>query len=135
MKAQELRLGNYIFIDEEEIVVTGINGNTIHWKDGFDMTGMTGSKLTGIPLTEDWLLKFGFKKGEYEWFEKLYDSQEEVGLISYNIDSHRTAIGYVDGEDSGFAGYEIKYVHQLQNLYFALTGNELTIKLKTTTIS
>jgi hypothetical protein len=78
-----------------------------------------------VPLTEEWLLKFGFK------FE----------LDSYYIDLHPSVWGFlsIDKQDFSFSlekevgdvaipGDAIKYVHQLQNLYFALTGLELTIK-------
>lgn len=65
-----------------------------------------------IPLTEEWLLKFGFE------YTKLY-------YIKYDDD----LIIYFDGIDFYFKrsskSLTIKYVHQLQNLYFALTGEEL----------
>jgi hypothetical protein len=124
MEARELRIGNWIntieghtqikAMSEEGLMATSI-------MDGGDLLGWAEP----IPLTEEWLLKFGFKEDKYKWFNKTYDSQEEVGLLSYNMSSMRTAISYVDSEDSGFVGFKLKYVHQLQNLYFALTGKEL----------
>ena len=79
--------------------------------------------LQPIELTEEWLLKFGFKRvGNY------------VG-IGFNP---RMSIQFHDGNSAecditqtgqmiSFRHGHIKYVHQLQNLYFALTGEELTI--------
>jgi len=63
---------------------------------------------SGIPLTEEWLLKFNLKLAG-------------TGLsISYGITTeiyHFEIMGYC---------VKIDYVHQLQNLYHSLTGNELT---------
>ena len=75
-----------------------------------------------IPLTEEWLLKFGFEKSggglylTYETFE-MYYINGVLGLSARVSDPNE---GYIDTK--------IKYVHQLQNLHFALTGEELTIK-------
>jgi len=89
-----------------------------------------------IPLTEEWLEKFGF-----EW-----KSENKTWRIEYRIpfvdDGKRIAIHVWEDEVMGIWGVTlwevvpiddvtptvIKYVHQLQNLYFALTGQELTIK-------
>ncbi|WP_223559578.1 hypothetical protein [Chryseobacterium lathyri] len=79
-----------------------------------------------IELTEEWLLKFGFEieksnshciafNENYE-HELQLDKEFETKENCWNI----TKYG---------GGYRlIYYVHQLQNLYFALTGEELTIK-------
>ena len=68
---------------------------------------------TPIPLTKEWFLKFGFKKegntAKY-WTLGTVDLWEISGTYVNDLD------------------YEVKYVHQLQNLYFALTGEELIIK-------
>ena len=72
-----------------------------------------------VPLTEEWLLKFGFK-----------DNDGELTLLIDNL----LYIGWVDDyaqliTEEGFTcGQNINHVHQLQNLYFALTNEELTIK-------
>ena len=70
------------------------------------------SKFEAIPLTEEWLLKFGFTFSDmiysFDGFEILDLKQ---GLEFYNHDYP----------------IKIKYVHQLQNLYYALTQTELTL--------
>lgn len=88
----------------------------------------------GIPLTEDWLLRLGFEK---EWDNDGsgdYDYIKEIGRYYFVVRStndyqilHRRDIGipYEIIKDS------CKYVHQLQNLYHDITGNELTIKTQT----
>lgn len=70
-----------------------------------------------IPLTEEILFKAGFVK------------QGMAYIISVPKKFHVTK--WSDGRFmyDGFLNTEIKHVHQLQNLYFALTGEELPINL------
>lgn len=77
-----------------------------------------------IPLTEEWLVKFGF--------EKVLDGIYELNAFTGSDD---IKIGYIKGTLKIYPMYEgfvnldrIKYVYQLQNLYFALTGEELILK-------
>ena len=76
-----------------------------------------------IPLTEEWLLKFGFEtKGinRPKWTKWKVDLiEDEKGIFSF--DESRI---YID----------IEFVHQLQNLYFALTGEELELIKEATEI-
>ena len=69
-----------------------------------------------IPLTEEWLKRFGVTKDIDVWeLTGVFWLQELEGGCFFL------------GCNSGWTGIEIKYVHQLQNLYFALTGDELKI--------
>ena len=125
MKANELRLGNLI----------KVGGNTLDTYQTFIPTLVTLAILNEIAgeneerpdaelsvfmpiqLTEEWLLKFGFKEDgtRPDWCDLL---------SSYNIGNDK--IQYLRNES--WKCLKIRYVHQLQNLYFALTGQELTIK-------
>jgi hypothetical protein len=73
-----------------------------------------------IPLTEDWLLKFGFDKlpivFEYKRFYLYKQDNSDIWRLNHSgTNAHITTL---------------KYVHQLQNLYFALTNEELNLKSK-----
>ena len=108
MKTQELRLGNLIYNTKGEV-------------DDVDMDALKYMltypdplcQAKPIPLTEEWFLRFGFD-GMFSGAGYHKDGVE----IGYNYNGY-----YVIS-----TGFKIKYVHQLQNLYFALTGEELTIK-------
>lgn len=114
MDVRELRYGNWISINygtKEKIDIVE--------RKAVMSDLMVAEMLDPIPLSEEWLIKFGFES------EKVYEV-----VFEYTIDKkHRIQ---TDGEMYILMGYkdgiEIKYVHQLQNLYFALTGEELTIK-------
>lgn len=104
---KELRVGNWV----------DYKGNHCIWdEDDFGEVNYGILDFTNpIELTEDWLIKFGFQ-GNYIQLEELQ--------ITHEMD------GYYLADDNGIGvGVEyIKHIHQLQNLYFALTGEELTIK-------
>lgn len=130
MKASELRIGN-IFLEEvrgqkQEFIITAINSIT-HTAIDVDDNITSIDYLIPIPLTEEWLLKFGFDR---PFAPPIYE------IVTANLDK-RFRIHKV-GEKSWMLGYyesitaSIEYVHQLQNLYFALTGEELEIKEQVT---
>ena len=134
MDAKELRIGNYILDYEAEPEVS------IYWKveeiqrlsndkalnQTIGVTYRKGSCWTcdpePIPLTEEWLVKFGFELED----EKIYyhlDSYEDIYIT-------KTSYSFSIYNATHFTNIKqgIKHVHQLQNLYFALTNEELTIK-------
>lgn len=99
MKANELRIGNWIEAYFQHIRVS----QTTFTKQIED--------FKPIPLTKEWLIRFGFEEYGNGWHN---------GLIWYV--NNKCWFGKSPIIEN------IKYVHQLQNLYFALTGEELTIK-------
>lgn len=119
---QSLRIGN--LLQERNSGATGTvsapsgNAEMHSWIDQYEP----------IPITQEWLEKFGFEKDDsgedpshpdyVEWYRKefpvigiLCQSSDKMFLFDENTDTLR-----------------IYYVHQLQNLVYALTGQELTIK-------
>jgi hypothetical protein len=95
--------------------------------------------LSGLPLNEEWLLRFGFEpNGVYKSMRLALDPLHNYGtrtfvvvannnkawieLISKNV--HKQ---YTEKQSMSF---KCGYVHQLQNLYYALTNSELTLKEK-----
>ena len=105
MKAAELRIGNWIDL--------GGQRNLHRVED--EILGCLN--LNPIPLTEEWLLKFGFKK-----------VMCKDNYITYSNRNKRIGI-YPDRCIMRGHAVSFKYVHQLQNLYFALTGEELILNI------
>jgi len=124
MNAQELRIGNWHYHNPNPGVPCKINHCS-------DLDKMRLLYCDPIPLTEDWLLKFGFEK-ETEgkpWYYINHDA-----LWSLYIDIENSGLEYhlmseedIDEITAIDLAINIKHVHQLQNLYFALTGEELKI--------
>ena len=126
MKANELRIGNWITAPKG----SRWNGNDIQWSlDNFYWLGELVDDIEDfkpIPLTEEWLVKFGFEYIEHWPNYRIPTNDGYYNSIQlyenewhYNNDSSDAGCYYVA---------TIKYVHQLQNLYFALTNEELEIE-------
>lgn len=102
-----------------------------------------------IPLTEEVLVNCGFEKSkkgilDSGWFSKTYEAfdigdedvdDDKVGYlhhtvdVSINIISLRANIyNITDDEQGATPKPKIKSLHQLQNLWYSLTGTELNYK-------
>lgn len=123
LDAKDLRIGNYL----NKNLKSG-NGRTLTDKIGCqDIVRIyqnTGSiNYEPIELTEEWLLRFGFERHELDnWFYlKIINDWTRLNIningsvCELSISNHGAVIN-------------VAYVHQLQNLYYALTQKELTLK-------
>ena len=131
--ARELRIGNWVSYEHSD------------WEDRQEITIGVGTfavfshKLNsyeGIPLTAEWLERFGFEKsGEYHTMlvgDLISSIYFVVDGVDFSIAIADSISSYEDG--SRYLTPELKAtrnVHQLQNLYFALTGEELELKTET----
>ena len=130
MEAKNLRIGNFIASGSNpKNIETWVIGKVhsissmdsefeqieIETEEGF--TWFFKDNYFGIPLTEKWLIDLGFRKDEetnYRWFMEDW--------LAYDLDDNCIRIS-----DSWEFGKR-KYVHELQNLFFAITGRELELK-------
>ncbi len=114
MKANELRIGNLVLNQGELVELT---------KQKFKMAVISFNcqEIEPIPLTYEWLNKFG-SDGHYGHYISLND--EKGGAIDF---SDINDLYLVNEWHENFPLTKIKYVHSLQNLYFALTGKELKL--------
>lgn len=84
-----------------------------------------------IPLTEEILLKCGFKVSNTYWIE-LNGGTHHIDLHCINKVYYPILVQEpeMSSEEAQVINlHKIQYLHQLQNLYFALTGEELTVNL------
>ena len=107
MKANELRIGNWVNNFEVDLQLTS--------KDIYHLDVYVGRVIANpIPITPEWLERFGFVSKHNNLFIlgkielRYYRGRSDVLVRGINV--------------------SYKYIHQLQNLYFALTGEELEIK-------
>lgn len=113
IKPEQLRKGN--------LMTNNADGSLIVVK-AYDIyclqEGMDSFIMQPLPLTEDWLINFGFvKRGR--WLSN--------SLLECCIDEDGFHVRIIIGGVSKYLRH-YDYVHQLQNLYFALTEEELTLK-------
>jgi len=115
IKATELRVGNMVQDDEGT---------------QFDMRIIEQAKeypYNPIPNTPEILLAFGFEKclshhGDYQILMGKGTTSNGLFLI-INLDDYTCVIGQLQHFSHSFGRYE--YLHQLQNLYWSLSGTEL----------
>ena len=134
MEAKDLRIGNYVHDRNGKLLLIH------HWEHETKVSskppylsenGLFGNPAFGhplteyieylkpIPLTEQWLLDFGFDKIDILFYTKW------VGDMCYEYDTQSQTLAFGQLDDFSFS-IDAKFVHQLQNLIFALTGKELT---------
>lgn len=110
MRVEELRIGNLVtdkYADGTKYI-TKVDVSQIEYPHNCEP----------IPLTEEWLVKLGF--------DECYKTKHKQGILKQYSKSRIK----FDVSNSGNIYYSHKNipiydVHQLQNLYFALTGEEL----------
>ena len=115
MNANELRIGNFVYSKNDGIIkITNISEKSVAVSECHSYNHIPINFISPIQLTEDWLLNFGFMIHKHRDFP------------SYGLSGIQ--INYINGKWHEYVRQiDIISVHQLQNLYFALTQNELTL--------
>ena len=149
MQANELRIGNLVYYHVEDNIEGDYDVvNTIDYEDIRIIFGIGDDYYKPIPLTEEWLKKLGFKYQERDvshgngkierfWIMKWSSDGDEYWLEInlHPITKDTNGFFWLNWNIGGGNHFvhlphscKLHYVHQLQNLYFALTGEELTVK-------
>jgi hypothetical protein len=77
-------------------------------------------EITPILLTEEWLIKFGFDN-------KKQNNQFNIDEWRFHVEKPFQYDGFLLCDGFSVISDRIKYVHQLQNLYYSLTETELSL--------
>ena len=128
MEKKELRIGNFVtdkWAKECIWPVVSLKKNKCLYGDFW----CSYENLKQVSLTEDWLKRFGFEKDfdtpfldDYEYVKVVREGNTETQIPAITITISKDFELY-----NGIYSQTVKSVHQLQNLYFALTGDELCI--------
>jgi hypothetical protein len=133
MKPEELRIGNYVTWADQDIttsdsvltVIGIVLNDTIwlewEWEDGTnDNTDCGLDSIKPIHITEQWIIDFGFISNAYmDRYEKRdlnFECYKGNGFVHLWIEKYS----------------HIKYINQLQNLYYLMYNEELQLKQSTT---
>ena len=127
MKATDLRINNYFHYHIVDPMDERGEWDELSQIDYDDLRIFTqfedNSEYRPIPLNEEWLRKFGF--------EKVGTNYQKGWLLLHGNNKTDTIDFLLNEPYSGkFNATVLLYVHQLQNLYFALTCEELILKTK-----
>lgn len=123
---KELRIRNLLMYGDKLVEVSAIFRSHFNCEsmDGISYGNSIQSNFKPIPLTEEWLLKFGFEllvRKSSDGYKNTIFSMKNPSWTLMELDK-----GY---GVKFWQGNSLLYVHQLQNLYHCLCGEELTIKL------
>jgi hypothetical protein len=125
MNKENFRLGNYVALFGVEILVK----NTDFVQATFELGAVP------IQLDEEWMWNLGFEKkkhfkklqngmSKYDWFR---DSQQLFSIEKHHSGEFNEGEVFYPTFRFNNSFIPLQYVHQLQNLYFALTGEDLTL--------
>jgi hypothetical protein len=127
----ELRIGNYVLVDEMLHQVSRITGTTVSTIDAENSNSEAASEhglesIEPVPLTDDLLKQCGFIYHDYFKFWQLITT----GIRSeININPDYEVIDFMRKP----IVKKLVSLHQLQNIYFTLKGRELKFHQKTVT--
>lgn len=118
MNLRELRIGNWVHIPQlsADKRIGYISENGRFATENYEHSFSSIHAAYPIKLTEEWLLRFGFEKHLETSFLK--------GGINLRFHPDQNSVSLIDSMGPRYN--RIKSVHHLQNLYFCLTGKELT---------
>lgn len=144
--AKELRIGNKIEHNGLYLTVYSVSANGEIWTNGTTFPVKLPKLPNPIPLTPEILEKAGFK--EYKdiknnihakhgaaYYINENDSLYVLTRMWHEQPNYSVRIEYTDSpfpqdKDRQYVfAFDIEYLHQLQNLYHALTQTELNIQL------
>lgn len=146
MKNTDFRIGNIIQDDHGRVCVVKSIGvhetvrlSPLSPEDGVWMESKSVSGCSPIPLTEEWLLKFGFEcwgrktVNEHEWFDRWVLYNAVCGTSNYEVHLSESNYGGIKESHISFSVdlndiqhiQNTGHVHDLQNAYFICTGTEL----------
>jgi hypothetical protein len=108
---------------EGDVLTATIDWEDLKWlsedEQGFNLVH------NSIPLTEEWLLKLGFNiyhDPETIYYEITFDK-----IANYKFYLSRKKGFPIFYYRNDFSTTQIHSIHSLQNLYFSLTGEELSL--------
>lgn len=131
MNTQELRLGNIIKVVEgdRQCTVIGIKPGAIRVNlevvKGHFVTD-EAELFSGIPLNEGWFIRFGFEEKKENTGPPINEELTSFVLSGYEFSKDTGGYWYLCGYNWNTKRF--KCVHQLQNIFFAIAGEELTLK-------
>jgi len=131
IRSNELRIGNYVLCEGRIERLAMINNKTsavdIESNDVAQNGEIKFSNIHPVSLTDDILSQCGFIYNDYFKFWQLVNGKEEL-RSEMDIDRDYNVIDFT----RRLLVKKVTSLHQLQNIYFMLKGQELSFQLTAT---
>ena len=129
MKPNELRVGNYVILENDLRVENGYIHEVTEIRqldcqiklievNDYERYGQFYKYIKPIPLTEKMIQDLGFKIDVEDHCILEILKRSRIHLYGNDKEGFRCELGNKSGYSFGYP--DIKYIHQLQNLYFAI---------------
>jgi hypothetical protein len=117
MHPKDLRLGNYI----QDYAGNVVQAEALQQREDIKINeGIAAASYEPIQLNAEWLIKFGFQPTGTSWLLSTDNYKDfDVQLLEESYFLNSDGLPFSNG---------FSYVHQLQNLYYAITNQELIIR-------
>lgn len=130
---REIRIGDLVAYNAQMWYVRGIEEKQLKLERQNEQRIVSPTEVGPIPLSEDLLIKLGFEVSDTEKDQtKPYREYNYHGIVISLFMLNEPIFLYC--ADDTFKGCAVtysrpplKYLHQLQNLFFVLSGKELEI--------
>lgn len=125
MRANELRLGNWVSLNKDFKKVLWFKYDKVCVMNEYPSAIVDIDRLSPIHITEEILLKCGFEYCESRKVYQLYLPNDHQVLVGFRFQNEFKLQYRV----LNVVLHETQYLHQLQNLIYALTNQELNVEL------
>jgi hypothetical protein len=125
INTQELRIGNYIFVDNILRKVCSIKNDAPIPSIGFESNNSyeyetaSSERLTAVPISNELLIQLGFT---FHSYHKTWQHEKPKKTVTIELDKDYTAVDFARRT----LVKDVHYLHLLQNLYYSVQQKELT---------
>jgi len=130
---REIRVGDLVSYNDKAWYIKGIELEELKLERNNKIIQVSPNEVSPILLTEDLLLKIGFEASEQGCDQsRPYREYNYNGIVLNLFLLNEPIILYCPddtfkGSTVSYSRPPLKYVHQLQNLFYVLTGKELEL--------
>lgn len=134
LKCTDLRIGNFLKYNNKIVEVFGLRPRYIEYYDEDEfLVGDNPEYFDPIELTEEVLVKIGFDamhSSRYLYEKSIINKHNINDAVYITFHTINKTLRIDFSKDLQILSlYDIQYIHQLQNAYYCLTGEELNIEL------
>lgn len=117
MKPEDLRIGNIVLWNDCELIIDPSDIVAVYQ---CQISGKDSGRK-GIPITPELLIRAGFERVKFE-----PELRGEFHIGKYHVSIKKQKMLLVNSIGMFHEIGKCRYLHQLQNLHYCLTGTELT---------